>query len=244
MPSKRPPLVSGEIYHVVIRAIEGLKLFRDEKDYYRMVHDLFEFNDEAPVSSYYREVRVNQTRTLLVGLEKSQIKNNKIKRKLLVEILAFCLMPNHIHLLTRQLVGGGISKLMRKLGAGYGGYYNKRYKRSGHLFGGRYRLVHIESDKQLMTVFVYVHTNPVAIIVPGWKEKGIKSRDFQKASKFLEEYRWSSYPDYLENKNFPSLTNRESLTEMMGGAQGCQKFVNDWLQFKKELADFDQVVID
>jgi putative transposase len=241
MPSKRPTLVNGEIYHVVIRAIEGLKLFRDEKDYFRMIHDLFEFNDEASAQWSFRRSfngSISSSRSVLGLLVERK------KRKLLVEIFAFCLMPNHIHLLLRQINEGGISKFMRKLGAGYGGYYNKKYKRSGHLFDGRYKLVHIKNDKQLMTVFVYIHTNPVAIIISGWKERGIKGGEFQKASKFLEEYRWSSYPDYLENKNFPSLTSREFLTELMGGVRGCQKFVDDWLQFKKELADLDQVVIE
>ena len=204
-----------------------------------MIHDLFEFNDEAPALWNFRR-SFNSSRTFLGLLERDK----RRKRKLLVEILAFCLMPNHIHLLLRQLGEGGISKFMRKLGAGYGGYYNKKYKRSGHLFDGRYKLVHIKNDNQLMTVFVYIHTNPVAIIVPGWKEKGIKGGDFQKVLKFLKKYRWSSYIDYLDEKNFPSLTSREFLTELMGGVQGCQRFVNDWLQSKKELADFDQVVIE
>lgn len=241
MPTKRPQIANGEIYHIVIRVIEGLKLFRDEKDYFRMIHDLFEFNDEAPASSYYREVRANQTRTLLVGLQTSK---NKRKRRLLVEILAFCLMPNHIHLLIRQLKDGGISKFMRKIGAGYGGYFNQKYKRSGHLFSERYKIVYIKNQEQLKTVFVYIHTNPVAIIIPGWKEKGIKGRELQGAIKFLENYRWSSHLDYLDRKNFPSLTTREFLLAAMNGAKGCRKCVNDWLKFKKELADFNEVVIE
>lgn len=232
MPIKRPQLVNGEIYHIVIRAIEVFKLFRDEKDYLRMVHDLFEFNDEDPVLSSYRNW-INRARTVLATLSPKFRK----KRKLLVEILAFCLMPNHVHLLVRQLREGGISKFMRKIGAGYGLYYNQKYKRSGHLFQGRYRIVHIKTEEQLKTVFVYIHTNPVAIIVPGWKEKGIKGQDLQKLLKFLENYRWSSYPDYLEKQNFPSLTAREFLTKVMGGVKSCQKFVNSWLRFKKELKE-------
>ena len=232
MPIKRPLLANGEIYHIVIRAIEGLKLFREQKDYLRMIHDLFEFNDENSTSWEYRKYSENISRNI----------KEKIKRKLLVEILAFCLMPNHVHLLVRQIRGGGISKFMRKIGAGYGIYYNNKYKRKGHIFDGRYRIVHIKNDKQLITVFVYIHTNPVAIIFPNWKERGIK--DFKKAADYLENYRWSSYLDYLGKKNLPSLTNREFLIKEMGGVGACQEFVNDWLQFKKELADFDQVAIE
>ncbi|MBM3251056.1 MAG: hypothetical protein FJZ07_02380 [Candidatus Nealsonbacteria bacterium] len=238
MPIKRPHLVNREIYHIVIRTIEGFKLFIDNKDYFRMIHDLFEFNDQNPVSSNYRHISVNSNmpRSVL------GILNRRKKRELLVEILAFCLMPNHVHLLVRQIQDGGISKFMRKIGAGYGNYYNKKYKRNGHLFQGRFRVVHVKNDKQLMTVFVYIHTNPVAIIVPNWKEKGINN--VEKAIQFLENYRWSSYLDYLQKQNFPSLTSRGFLTEVMGGIENCRKFVEDWLCFKKELADFDKIAIE
>ncbi len=232
MPIKRPQLVNGEIYHIVLRAIEGLKLFRDEKDYLRMIHDLFEFNDENPTSSAYRHnVAANMPRTLLGILAE------KRKRRLLVEILAFCLMSNHIHLLVRQFCDGGISKFMRKIGAGYGGYYNQKYKRKGRLFDGRYKIVYIRTQEQLKTALVYIHTNPVVIIIPDWKEKGIPGKELQKVLKGLENYRWSSYPDYLGKKNFPSLTSREFLTKIMGGVESCREFVNGWLQFKEELKE-------
>jgi len=238
MPTKRPQLVNGEIYHIVIRAIEDLKLFRNEKDYFRMIHDLFEFNDDDPVSSTYRHGIIIKMPRNVLG-----ILSSRKKRKMLVEILAFCLMPNHVHLLVKQLREGGISKFMRKIGAGYGLYYNQKYKRSGHLFKGRYKIVHIESQEQLKTVFVYIHTNPIAIIFPGWKEKGINN--LKRTINFLEEeYRWSSYPDYLGKKNFPSLTSREFLIKVMGEVRGCQEFVNSWLRFKKELANFNQVAIE
>jgi len=234
MPTKRPPLINKEIYHIVIRAIEGLKLFRDEKDYFRMIHDLFEFNDEAPVDWEYRQ----QYKKLYENVSRSVGR----KRKLLVEILAFCLMSNHVHLLVRQIREGGISKFMRKIGAGYGNYYNQKYKRTGHLFQGRYKIVIIKNNEQLKTAFVYIHTNPVAIIFPGWKEKGIKN--LKKAIKFLENYKWSSYLDYLGKKNFPSLTSREFLTKIMGVESGYRLFINEWLQFKKEIGDFKEITIE
>lgn len=236
MPSKRPPLANGEIYHVVIRAIENLKLFRDEKDYFRMIHDLFEFNDTRPSSSNFRMMH----RFRLTGSDPVNLVNKK--REKLVEVLAFCLMPNHVHLLIRQLRDGGISKFMKKIGCGYGAYYNQRYKRIGHVFQGRHKRVHMKDDRQLQTVFIYIHTNPVAIIFPKWKERGIL--DLKRAVRFLENYRWSSYLDYLGGTNFPSLTNREFLIEVMGGVDACKEFVNEWLQFKKELADLDKVAIE
>ncbi len=239
MPIKRPRLTNGEIYHIVIRAVEGSKLFRDTRDYLRMIHDIFEFNNDDPVVSTYRQnirININTSRTVLDVLKERK------KRKMLIEILAFCLMPNHVHLLVRQIRDNGISKFMRKIGAGYGIYYNNKYKRSGHIFQGKYRIVHIETQEQLKIVFVYIHSNPVSLIVRNWKEEGIK--DIEKVIKFLENYRWSSYQDYLQKKNFPSLTNREFLIEIMTGIEGCREFVNNWLQFKKELNDFKQVIIE
>jgi len=241
MAQRKIQFINGEIYHIVIRAIKELNLFQDKKDYLRMIHDLFEFNDINPASSRFRVIshrnKINVTRKDLVMF----VENKRKKRKMLVEILAFCLMPNHVHLLVKQLQEGGISKLMQKLG-GYGLYYNKKYKRKGHLFQDKFQAVHIRNNEQLKTVFVYIHTNPTAIIYPKWKEKGIKNTN--RVIKYIESYRWSSYSDYLEKKNFPSLTNREFLLKVMGGTKGCHLFVNAWLKFKRKLADFDYVVIE
>ena len=133
---------------------------------------------------------------------------------------------------------------MRKLGAGYGNYYNKKYERQGHVFQGKFRAVRIKNDEQLRTVFVYIHTNPVAILFPGWKERGIKSENLNEVMEFLEDYRWSSYGDYLDKKHFPSLTSRGFLTQMMGSQEDCQRFVKRWLEFKQELADFEYLAIE
>ena len=98
MAERKIKLINNEMYHIIIRAIDGIKLFHDKQDYLRMIHDLFEFNDTNPVTSVfriacYRNPKFNVTRPGLVTLRK--------KRKLLIEILAFCLMPNHVHLLVR-----------------------------------------------------------------------------------------------------------------------------------------------
>jgi len=239
MPIKRPEIFIGEIYHVVVRAVEGVNLFLNKSDYLRMVHDLFEFNDENPAPSVFRKNlnKPNGTRTVLVPLRQ--------RRSLLVELLAFCLMPNHFHLLIKEIQEGGISRFMRKLGAGYGLYYNKKYNRSGHLFQGRYRVVHVKSEEQLQTAFVYIHTNPVSLIVPNWRERGIPEDQLRKVIEFLEEkYRWSSYLDYLGKKNFPSLTSRDFLTRILGGKEGCREYVNTWLEHKKELRDLEKIALE
>ena len=152
-------------------------------------------------------------------------------------------MPNHVHLLLKQNREVGVVKFMRKVNGGYALYYNKKYHRKGYLFQGRFKSVHVKDNEQLKTVFVYIHTNPVAFLYPHWKEKGIKNP--KKVIDFIEnKYRWSSYFDYLGNKNFPSLTSRKFLLRVMGGVEGCKEFVNGWLFYKKELNDLGTVGIE
>jgi len=228
MAIERPPLVNNEIYHIVLRGVDDSEIFRDKDDYYRCVFSLFEFNDEKNVS-------LKQRRKERIRAKKYGNKDFSAKRDLLVEILAFCFMPNHIHLLIRQIKDDGITKFMRKFGTGYANYFNKKHNRKGHLFQGRFKAVHIKGDSQLKIVFVYIHTNPIALIDSKWKEEGIK--DSQKAIKFIENYKWSSYMDYIGKENFPSVTSRDFLLDVFDKKENCREFVNDWIENKYELSE-------
>jgi len=246
MPIKRPFLATGEFYHIVMRGANKQPIFFDEEDYFRFIHDLFEFNDEDNVSWVYRQTDAinNSTGTFLVDNSTRnvpvELKERK-KRKLLVEILAFCLMPNHFHLLLKQLNEKSISKFMRKMG-GYVTHINNKYERSGHLYQGRFAAVHVKNDEQLKNAFVYIHTNPMDLVEPGWKEFGIK--DPKKAIEFLENYRKSSYMDYIGKKNFPSVTSREFLNNVLGGEEGCRKFLENWILYKSEIKNLGSVVLE
>ena len=234
MPIKRPQLINDEIYHIVVRGVGDSEIFRDDGDYYRAIFSLYEFNTTKPV--IIREQRRKRKLTQSIrGLSSDT-------RDLLVEILAFWFMPNHIHLLLKQIKDGGITQFMRKFGTGYATYFNQKYIRKGHLFQGRFKAVHIKDNEQLKTVFVYIHTNGISLIEPKWKELGIKNPE--KVIKFLENYKWSSYSDYLGKKNFPSVTKRDFLLKVMGGSEGCREFVEGWIKHKKELKDFEGIAIE
>ena len=224
MSVKRPQLVNDEIYHLVLRGVGDSEIFRRDDDYWRAIFSLYEFNTSKPI-----EIRIQRKK-------RQQVKNGGLSsdssdnRKLLIEILAFCFMPNHIHLLIRQKIENGITQFMRKFGTGYAYYFNKKYSRKGHLFQGRFRAVHIKSDGHLKVVFVYIHTNPVSLIDFKWKESGTK--DKEKVIKFLEDYKWSSFIDYIGGKNFPSLTERKFFTKVFDGKNGCKTAVLDWVKGK------------
>ncbi len=115
----------------------------------------------------------------------------------LVSILGYCLMPNHFHLILYEHTEGGISKFMGKLLTAYSMYFNIKYERSGPLLTRPFRSEHINNESQYMYIFSYLHLNPLSIIQKGWKENGVKNK--QEAEKFLQNYKYSSYLDFLEN---------------------------------------------
>lgn len=253
MPYRKEQFVNGEIYHIVVKGIDENILFKDINDHYRGVFSIYEFNNA-------KQVVIKERRKARAKIKKqikkvSQEFQKTIKevttrdptsgdlRDKLVEVLAFCIMPNHIHLLVRQLVDGGITKFMKKLNGGYGGYFNRKYGRKGYVFQNRFTAVHIKTEDQLKVVFVYIHTNPVSLIEPKWKEIGIKNPE--KAIEFLEnKYRWSSYPDYIGKKNFPSVTDREFILKIMDRERGCKEFVDAWIKYKGEIREFAELALE
>lgn len=149
-------------------------------------------------------------------------------KETLVDILAFCLMPNHYHLLLRQRLDGGITKFMHKVGTGYTNYFNQKNERVGSLFQGRFKAVLIEDEYHFARMPFYIHLNPLDLVAPEWREKRINSID--QTLRFLESYKWSSYLDYIGNGQFSSVINKEFITEFFGSPNLCKKRMEEWLR--------------
>lgn len=232
---------TGEIFHVLNRGVDNRKIFLDEKDYFRFIHNLFEFNDPGPTLNLgYRFSHAQSIDSQSIDL-RNQYDSNRKPRKLIVEILAFCLMPNHFHLLLIQKEKGGITKFMRKLGIGYANYFNQKYQRSGTLFQGRYKLILIKNEPHFIYLPYYIHLNPLDLIMPEWRTRKIEN--YQKATKFLASYRWSSYLDYIGKKNFPSVIQREFLLKIFEGSENYRKGIKNWLK-EMNLAKMKQLILE
>lgn len=241
MPYRNQQFVNGEIYHITLRGIDDNLMFKDTNDYYRGIFSVYEFNDINPTTIQKRRearIRFKEGR----GRGSTFFADADDKREKLVEVLAFCFMPNHIHLFVKQLKEGGIEKFMRKVGTGYAGYFNRKYSRKGYVFQNRFSAVHIKDNNQLKIVFTYIHTNPVALIYPRWKEMGIKNA--KKAIDFLKNYKWSSHQDYIGKKNFPSITERQFVLDVIGGEQGCRDSVANWLKYKQEIQESQRLFLE
>jgi len=236
---QRPQFTSEEVYHIYNRGVEKRTTFLDKKDYLRFLHDLYEFNDIKPAPA--SNIRLNTRRPQTAGAEKIQscleveLPNIRGERKMLVDILAFCLMPNHFHLLVQQKEENGIARFMQKLGTGYTNYFNKKYERVGGLFQGRFKAVLIERDGHFLHISNYIHANPLEILMPSRENRG--ARNATQAIVHLENYRWSSFADYIGKRNFPSIIKKEFFLEVFGGSENYKKQFTEWITQGKELME-------
>jgi len=224
---QKPQFVENQIYHIYNRGVEKRDIFLDDKDYLRFIHDLFEFNDRDSAFNvaYYFNSKSKEVKSQYLEKERKP-------RKLLVEILLFTLMPNHFHLLLKQKQENGIVKFMQKLGTGYTNYFNKKYDRVGGLFQGRFKAVLINEEAHFIHIPFYFHTNPIDLIYGS-----STSIDWRGQIEFLENYRWSSFLDYIGKKNFPSVTSRKFLLEFWGGEKEYRKETEKWLRERDKNID-------
>lgn len=233
----------GAIYHVINRGVEKRKIFMKPQDYSRFILGLYFFNDKNAKADIWTNLRSRRDKTLAVigsrGYPGYPLAGDDTlidKRERLVDLLAFALMPNHFHFIIREIKEGGTSSFMQKM-CGYVRYFNQQYDRVGPLFQGRYKAVEIKDEGQLRTTFVYVHTNPVELKEPEWKD--LKVKNAKNAINWLGHYRWSSYHDYVGNPTFPDVTQRDSFLKLYGGEKECRQAIDDWVLFKAENAQFD-----
>ncbi len=215
------------IIHALNRGVDKRIIFLDDQDYFRFIHNLFIFNNQENVANSTRFFNKNNQKQMS-DIRCHSFEKERNPRKLLVKVHAFCLMPNHYHLLLSPLVENGIPKFMKKLNMGYAKYFNKKYKRSGALFQGKYKSVLIENEAHFIHIPYYIHLNPLDLATPEWRERKLK--DINKALKFLENYRWSSHLDYTGKKNFPSVTQRDLFLDFFDGNQKYEKSIKKWIK--------------
>lgn len=193
----------GGIYHVYNRGVEKRNIFLDEQDYAVFLHLLkyylspINLEDIHPLMEFQNFTIVRPRP--LANIEKE------------VNLLAYCLMPNHFHLILQQISMSGVTKLIRRIATTYSMYFNKRYKRVGYLFQGRYKASLIESDYYLLHLSRYVHQNPLDL--PGMTRSNLVSYPYSSYS-YLLGNRHASWvkPDFIlsffNRKNMPPSLNK------------------------------------
>ncbi len=213
MAIRKIPFAIGENFHVYNRGNSKQVIFCDDYDSEYFTKLMFLANGENSFKMYH------------VG------RGNEYdfdRGKPLVNIGAYCLMPNHFHLLLTQSENGSISKFMQKLSTGYSMYFNNKYERTGTLFEGKFKSQHVDDDRYLKYLFSYIHLNPLKLIDSNWKDKGVKNK--AQATSFLEDFLFSSYLDYLgKNRKQGKILNSESFPSYFSSMDSIKKEIFDWI---------------
>ncbi|MFA6301066.1 MAG: transposase [Candidatus Paceibacterota bacterium] len=216
MSIRKTNLVQGEYYHIYNRGNSKQKIFNDKEDYLRFISLLYISNSKESFNLYdlNRDTNFN-----IYEIERIN---------LLVDVGSYCLMPNHFHILVTEKTEGGISKFMLKLSTAYSMYYNKKYKRTGSLFEGKFKSQHADTDRHLKYLFSYIHLNPIKLIQKDWKEKGIRSK--KEAIDYLNGYPYSSYLDFAgEERILSKILNIEVFPEYFPKKSLFVEEILEWL---------------
>jgi len=211
-----------EYYHIYNRGTEKREIFTNTQDYIRFIESLYLFNTE---------------KRIVLKMVSKEDRFSYDRGETIVNIGAYCLMPNHFHLLIRAKNDEGISSFMKKLQTAYSMYFNKRYGRNGSLFQGPFKAQHVLRDEYLKYLFSYIHLNPIKLIDKDWKDKGIQNLD--QAKMFLDSYKYLSHLDYLlEERQESSILDRSAFPDYFGSINKFDDFINFWLTFKNNIEKY------
>jgi putative transposase len=202
MPYRITPLINENFYHIFNRGVEKRVIFLDEKDFTRFLKTIFYYQLKGPRPRFSRY---------------NPFIHNNLSSEKIVDIVVFCLMPNHFHLLLKQVNENGISEFLRKVSNSYTRYFNTKYRRVGPLFQGQFKAVLVETNEQSIHVSRYIHLNPLV----------------SNLVKDLKDYIWSSYKDYLEENN--SLVNKGEILSFFSSVKSYQDFVMDHEAYARSL---------
>lgn len=209
--------VVNEFYHLYSRGVEKRPIFLDSADHDRFIKLLFHCNGTESVN--IRAIRKGLT---FVDFLDERGEN-------LVDIGAYCLMPNHFHLLLKQRQDLGVSKFMQKVLTAYTMYFNTRYERSGRLFSSSFKSKHANEDRYLKYLFAYIHLNPLKILNSDWRK--LRLYDQERLVNSLSGYDYSSFPDYVEVKRSENLIlNREGFPEYFPTSLEFIPFIREWIE--------------
>lgn len=211
MPYRITPLVNGQVYHVFNRGVEKRDVFTDKREYAHFLE----------AAEYYQQVSPLTKFSQADEGERENLSDNK-----LIEVIAYCLMPNHFHFLLKQTNDNGISTFIRRLINSYTRYFNTKNERVGSLFQGPFKAIRIESDEQLLHITRYIHLNPLV---------GYLVKD-------LRNFKWSSYFMYIgleDNK----LCKREEIERLIS-LKGYEQFVRDQIDYAKQLENIKRLALD
>jgi hypothetical protein len=207
----------GEIYHIFNRGVDKREIFKSEADMDRFLLGMKLFNNLEPAGSIY---------------EQSFVKEEPENSKKLVKFVTYALNKNHYHFAVEQLVDKGIEKLMHRLGVSQTNYFNLKYKRTGSLFGGKFKDRHIDSNEYLLHLSVYINLN---------------FRVHQLGNSVSKLVR-TSWWEYIDDKKDKGFCDKDIILDQFENRREYQKYAEetllDILEKKKEDRDLENLLLE
>lgn len=208
--------VNRGIYHVYNRGVDKRQIFLDDADRVRFLNGLILFNDHGRRKDFSIK----------------SIANVRPSENPCVEVIAYCLMPNHYHFMLKQIVDGGVAEFMHRLGTGYTKYFNERYERSGGLFEGPYKARRVETTGYVQHLSRYIHLNPLELDAI-WNTG---QRTWAEAIAALKAYRWSSFRHFadLEKSKF---LKKDNVMRLFKDAEEYLQFLRGFVASDRSAKD-------
>jgi putative transposase len=235
---RKTEFANGEYYHIFNRGVDKREIFSCQKDYTRFLEGMREFNREESIGSLFH---LNLRRLKLKPPGGSSLSHRVASAgRPLVSIICYCLNPNHYHFILRQEVEYGISKFMHKLAMGYVHYFNKKSDRSGALFQGKFKAVHIASNEKLLLLSVYVNTNH---FIHGCSNQDPTSSSNSRSDLESNFWPYASLPDYL-GKRSGTLCDKVPILGQFKNIPEYAKFIEDNAMYLKEKKELKKYIIE
>ncbi|MFT5206397.1 MAG: putative transposase [Candidatus Omnitrophota bacterium] len=220
---RKQPLADGEIYHVFNKSIAGFTIFNVDREYERFKQMLLFFSVDQKHSkfSHFQSSKfVDKS-----GFYKA-FRETFVDYEVRVEIIAYCIMPTHFHLMLKQVKGDGISRFVGNLQNSYTRYFNETRRRKGPLWVGRFKNVLVETDEQLLHLTRYLHLNPV------------KANLCRNAS----TWDYSSFQEYIGKDSEANLCTYASYLDEAG--EGYKDFVDEYSNEQKAALIINKLTLD
>lgn len=222
---RKTPFVTGEYYHIFNRGVDKRITFSDESDVQRFYDSIEKFNTIEPIGSIYENSFI----------QKLGSPTSKSEQDALVTLVAHCANPNHFHLILKQEAEKGIEKFMQRVGTGYTKYFNNKNKRSGTLFQGKFKSIHVHSNEYLLHLSAYVNLNDQVHQLGSPTSKLVRSR--------------SSWDEYVEgNEDTPGICEKGIILEQFENKEDYKKFaiatLKDVLERRSELKDLEEMFLE
>lgn len=226
MPYRRTRIVVGEIYHIFNRSVASQPIFIRQKDYLRALEVIkyYSYSKTNLRFSHFQRLPLKQKSDFIASLSK----NGNVEKR--IKILAFCLMPNHIHFLIKEEINHGITTFMRNFQNSYAKYYNIKTKRAGALFQSMFKAVRIETEEQILHVSRYIHLNPYSSYIVKRKED-------------LNNYQWSSFPEYI-SKQKPEIVSTDILSEYFPSVEKLISFTLNQADYQRKLENIKHLTFE